>query len=192
VISRSPPEPTQPARQRGIVDIVRRHGTYLSQQWGWLAELRRRLGRGDANSLEEKLDPELEFGLGGPEFGPNATISFLLKRVTDPAAQERRAANYNFLLERLRSFVPKQFAHPPEGASPFAFPIRHDRGEELIDRLARHSVFARRLWAHPHPCLPQADFAGAAALRKSVIIGPCTRGYAFETSNGSSLSCTAA
>jgi hypothetical protein len=49
---------------------VRRHGTYLSQQWGWLAELRRRLGRGDANSLEEKLDPELEFGLEDPNSVP--------------------------------------------------------------------------------------------------------------------------
>ena len=97
---------------------------------------------------------------------------FLLERVADPAAQKRRAANYNFLLKRLQSLVPEQFAHPPAGASPFAFPIKHDQGEELTNRLARHRVVAGRLWPHPHPCLPQADFTGAAALRESTIVVP--------------------
>jgi hypothetical protein len=155
----------------GIDPIARRHVAYLTQQWGWLAELRRRLKRGDAINLEEQFSPEQEFGLGGP-FGAYMTTGFLLKRVADPAARKKRAANYSFLLKRLHTFVPEQFAHPTAGASPFAFPIQHGQGEELINRLARHSVVAGRLWPHPHPCLPQADFPGAVGLRKSTIVLP--------------------
>jgi dTDP-4-amino-4,6-dideoxygalactose transaminase len=170
VISRSPPDPPASVRQMGLDPLARRHFAYLAQRWRWAAELRRRF-KGDANDSQEEFSPEREFGLGGP-FGAYSTTRFFVNRVADPAAQKRRAANYDFLLERLRPLVPQQFAQPPAGASPFAFPIRSDRAEELIDRLARHSVVAGRLWPQPHPCLPHAEFPGAAVLRVETVVLP--------------------
>lgn len=166
VISNSPPEPPRSGRYMGIARVASRHGLYLAQQWGWLAELRHRLERAGEH------DPERDFALGNPGRAPYATTGFLLGRVMDPAVQTARAANYAFLLKRLKSFVPEDFAHLPAGASPFAFPIWSDRKEELLDRLARQGVAAVNFWSVPHPCLPTADFPRAGALRKSIIALP--------------------
>ncbi len=100
------------------------------------------------------------------------STGFLLARAAYPEIQAARAANYAFLLERLERFVPEHCVHLTEGTSHFAFPIRSDRKEELLDRLARRGIVAANYWSVPHPCLPTADFPRAAALRKSIIALP--------------------
>ena len=98
--------------------------------------------------------------------------NFLLARTTQSAAQAARAANYAFLLEHLGHFVPEEFANPQQGSSPFAFPIRCNRKEELLCRLARRGIVAENFWAAPHPRLPVGDFPRAAALKESIIALP--------------------
>lgn len=164
VLSHTPPEPPSHERRAGVKRVALRHVSYLAQRWGWLAELRRRLRHTGGS--------ERDFELGDPDRSPYAITEFLLPRVTDPTAHAARAANYEFLLERLGRFVPECFAHLPEGASPFAFPIRSDRREDLLDRLTRRGITALSFWLVPHPCLPVADFPRAAALRNSIIALP--------------------
>ncbi len=166
VISNFPPESPRLSRGIGIERIAVRHGSYLAQRRGWLAELRRRLGRSG------EYDPERDFALGDPRRAPYETTGFLLPRTAHPAAQAARAANYAFLLKRLRRFAPELFSHLPEGASPFAFPIQSERKKQLLDRLVRRGIAAGNFWSVPHPCLPVADFPRAAVLRKSVITLP--------------------
>lgn len=165
-ISNSYMEHPRPQRRMGISAIALRHGAYLTQRWGWLAELRRRLRSGVEDRTEQ------QFALGDPGVGPYSTTSFLLSRVIDQSAQARRAANYGFLLRRLGRFVPTDFAYLHEGASPWAFPIQSDRKEELFNRLAQHGIDALKFWSDPHPCLPATDFVRATALRKSTLALP--------------------
>ena len=172
VISNSPPKPPRPTPHLGIDRILLRHGAYLAQRWGWLAEFRRRLRRTGGHSAVGEFSAEQEFALGDPSLGPYGTTGFLLARVTDPSAQAKRAANYDFLLRRLERFVPDDFAHLPEGTSPWAFPIQTDRKEELVKWLARHGIIALRFWSDPHPRLPVTDFPRAATLRKTIVALP--------------------
>lgn len=166
VISNAPPEPPRPGRHVGITRLASRHGLYLAQRWGWLADLSRRLG------CVGEPDPKRDFALGDPGRGPCAATGFLLARAPYPTAQAARAANYDFLLKRLGHLVPEGFALLPEGSSPFAFPIQSGCKRESLDWLARHGVAAIDFWSVSHPCLPTKDFPRAAALRKSVIALP--------------------
>ncbi len=138
---------------------------------GWLAEFRRLekllLGRGGEHDPEQD-----DFTLGDPGLAPYVTTGFLIKRVACQAAQAARAANYTFLLKRLKHLVPEPFAHLPEGASPFAFPIQSDRRRELFDQLARNAIQVGYLWPRPHSSLPAADFPRVVALKKSTVVLP--------------------
>jgi dTDP-4-amino-4,6-dideoxygalactose transaminase len=111
-------------------------------------------------------------GLGELRYVPYVTTGLLLPRVTDPAAQAVRAANYSFLLKRLGHLVPEYFVRLPEGASPFAFPIQSERKHELLDRLSKNGIGAAGSWTFPHPCLPATKFPRAAALRERIILLP--------------------
>jgi len=168
VVSDSPLEPPCSKRSIGMGRVALRHAAYLAQRWGWFADLRRRFKGAD----EYDPDLEQEFGLGDPRRPPYATTEFLLARAAYPAVQAMRATNYAFLLERLERFVPKQFAHIPEGAAPFAFPLQTNRKEQLFTRLARRGIFASNFWSIPHPCLPTAGFPRAATLRNSILALP--------------------
>lgn len=166
VISSRPPQAPHSGRRLGLGRLVREHGLYLAQRWGWLASLYRRFGR------DHEYDPEQDFALGDPDSPPCAATRLLLARTADLSAPAVRRAYYAFLLERLNRFVPRPFAHLPEGASPFAFPIRSDRKEQLLARLAGRGIAAIDFWSVPHPSLPAADFPRAAELRKSVLALP--------------------
>jgi dTDP-4-amino-4,6-dideoxygalactose transaminase len=97
---------------------------------------------------------------------------YLLRRVLDPTAAERRRCNYRVLLDLLRDYVPTSFARLPAGASPFAFPLRvHDR-LSVAARLEKQGVHCLSLWLHPHPTLPVERFAGAHTLRETVVALP--------------------
>lgn len=163
MISDVPPEPPSLKPRKGIIQLACRHGAYLAQRQGWISELRNRVGRDGDFDLRE------EFALGSPGQAPFAATSLILAKIATPAAQTKRAANYAFLLQKLGCFVPRPFAHLPEGASPFAFPIRSDPKGALLDRLDRRGIDALDFWAIPHPCLPETGFPQTAAPRNSVI-----------------------
>ena len=168
VISASPPDAPRSRRRLGLASLAIKHSLYLEQQWGWFAELHRRLERiRRRNSRQE--DVRSDFALGDPEQGPYAVTDLLLSRAIQPRVHATRLANYAYLFERLGRFVPEPFAHPPEGASPFVFPIQSDRKEELLYWLARQGIAASSFWTIPHPSLPVADFPQASALRKTTI-----------------------
>lgn len=146
--------------------LARYHAIYLEQQYGWLAELHRRL------KGTREYDPKRDFALGNPTRMPNTGTIFLLARVTNPRAQKVRVAHYAFLLERLKHMVPEPFARLHEGVSPYAFPIQSSRKEELLARLYRHGIFASNFWSVPHPNLKATEFPQAAALRSSIVALP--------------------
>jgi dTDP-4-amino-4,6-dideoxygalactose transaminase len=170
----SDPPPPQPPGSKPNIGVKRaavRHAAYLSQRWGWLAGLLRRLRVPEKHSSkqDDKYASGQEFVLGDPQRSVSTITNYLLPRATFSSVRDARAANYAFFLERLERFVPKQFAHPPEGASPFAFPIQSDRKKQLLERLRRNGIVASDFWGSAHPLVPMADFTRAAALRKSVI-----------------------
>jgi perosamine synthetase len=168
VISTTPLDVPRSGRRLGAASLTIKHGMYLEQRWGWFAELHRRLKRvRQRTSPQEEL--QRDFALGDPEQAPCAVTELLLSRAIQPAVQATRVANYTFLLERLERFVPEPFAHLPKGTSPFVFPIRSNRKEELVHRLARHGIVASSFWTIPHPSLPVADFPQASSFRKSIV-----------------------
>lgn len=146
--------------------VVREHGLYLAQRWGWFAETHRRLKR------TRIYNPKQDFVLGNPVLASSTTTRLLLPRVASQQAQSIRATNYKFLLERLGHFVPEPFKFFHEGASPFALPIRVERKKEALLQLDQYGVVAANFWSVPHPSLPSARFPRAAALRKNVISLP--------------------
>lgn len=166
VLSTSPPKPPGSKPQIGAGHVALRHGSYLAQRWGWLAEFRRRLGD------TKRYESEEDFALGDPSRAPYAATDFLLAREKFAEARAARAANYAFLLERLGRFVPEPFAHLPEGASPFAFPVQSNRKEALLDRLAKSGIVALNFWSVPHRSLSATSFPRAAELRNSVVALP--------------------
>jgi dTDP-4-amino-4,6-dideoxygalactose transaminase len=163
VISTPPPDASRSRRPLGVGSVAVKHAQYLEQQWGWFAELHRRLKR------TRPYDLQRDFALDDRDLAPCVGTNFLLSRAIHPAVQATRAANYAFLLERLKRIVPEPFAHPPEGSSPFVFPIQSNRKEELVCQLARRGIAASSFWTVPHPCLPVADFPQASSLRKSIV-----------------------
>jgi hypothetical protein len=176
VISNPPTKPPPDRRHLGINRVARRYASYLVQRWGWLAELRWRLKR---HGSGHESGPDFELGSPGP--ASYATTAFLVPRVVYPAAQTTRASNYAFLLEQLERFVPEPFAHLPEGASPYVFPIQSDRKEKLLEQLDLRGVGAwDKFWAVPHPCLPAEKFPRAAALRKSILALPVHQELSFQ------------
>ena len=112
--------------------------------------------------------PDAELALGDPSLGASRTTAFVLPRVFDPDVAKRRRANYSFLLHRLRAWVPAPFDALPDGASPFLFPVRAERKDHLLARLAEANIRAVGLWSFAHPLLPEDRFPGAA-LRRTIV-----------------------
>ncbi len=84
-------------------------------------------------------------------------------------AKEVRAANYAFLLGELGRFAPEEFSEPPEGSSPFAFPMRVEDKKRFLSRLSRRGVVALDFWLVPHPDTPEDEFPRAKELREKVV-----------------------
>ena len=166
VICNPPLDPPSNRRSLRIDRLVREHFIYLEQRWGWLAELHRRF-KGD-----REYDPKRDFALDNTRCTPNIGTIFLLPRVTDSRAQETRVANFTFLLERLKHMLAEPFARLHEGASPYAFPIRSSRKEELLDWLYRQGIVASNFWSVPHSSLNVSNFPQAAELREHIVALP--------------------
>lgn len=163
VVSKVPPEPPREKSRPELGHVARGHASYLTQKWGWLAEVRRR-----KRTRPAEYDPEEDFALGDCGQPASAMASFLLPRATTKA-QAARASNYAFLLEHLGRFTPEEFSRPSEGASPFAFPIQAEDKEGFLARLSRRGVVALNFWLVPHFGLPDEGFPRAKELRESVV-----------------------
>ena len=113
-----------------------------------------------------------EFELRDPHAGPWRHTWFILRRIADPAAAERRRANHRALAQRLGHLVPAPFDALPAGASPFAFPVEAEDPAALEAALEEAAITYFPLWREPHPSLPVARFPAAAARRARTIALP--------------------
>jgi dTDP-4-amino-4,6-dideoxygalactose transaminase len=168
LLQRSGLEP--PARRGGpgLPTAGKRHAEWLLARSGLLARLGERL-RPELKLVRQEFDAAAFFALGNPDTVPCRTSQFLLPRVVDPTAAERRRANYERLLAELGDAVAQPFARLPIGACPWAFPVEAIDKQELIERLLRHGVRALNFWSVPHSCLPTNRFPHASSLRARLV-----------------------
>lgn len=152
-------------RRPGLGPLARQHGMWCagrsSAVYAATAPLRR--------SRSKPYAPELDFALRDPDSAPWSTTSFLLRRISDPAAAERRRENYRLLLSHLSELVPAPFGDLPDGASPFAFPIQVDGKGRILAGLRERGINALDLWSVPHPSLARELFPGAADRRATTV-----------------------
>lgn len=162
LVMRTKPPPAS-GGSRGIGKVVRRHGAWaIARSVAGTRISRRFQGRGD-------YIPK-GFVLGDPYHGPSQATLYLLSRVSDLSAAERRRANYRFLLHELHDIVPRPFNRITENESPFAFPIAVAHKDKMLERLATSGIAALNFWAQPHPALPSEAFP-EVARRRTVTIG---------------------
>lgn len=153
-------------RRPGLADLARQHAVWVAGRSSGAyaaARLRRRTGA---------HDPVAEIALRDPQAGPWSTTCFVLRRLVDPQIAARRRSHYRALMEALGDLVAPGFGDPPDGASPFMFPIQIDGKAAALEVLRRHGVIALDFWANPHPSLPVDAFPGAARRRAGTIALP--------------------
>lgn len=166
LVQASPPASVGLDRRPGIGPLFRQHGMWCAGRSGivYAAAAPLRSSR--------PYEPELDFALRDPHSAPWASTPFVLRRISDPAAAQRRRENYRLLLSRLGELVPEPFGELPDGASPFAFPIQVDAKGSLLARLRDWGVNALDLWSVPHPSLAHDLFPGAAFRRATTVALP--------------------
>jgi dTDP-4-amino-4,6-dideoxygalactose transaminase len=153
-------------RRLGTSELMRKHGA-------WLAGRSAAITRGVSPLRRTpRHDSTTEFQLRDPASMPWRSTMFLLHRIADPSAAERRRLNYFDLLGRVEARVPPPFDRPPEGASPLVFPVEVSDKRAVLKRLSQASVGALDFWSYPHPALPDAGFPEAEARRASTIAVP--------------------
>ena len=141
----------------GVLSTGRKHAAWLAARW--VAPPR----------SSAPYDPAADFDLGDPEAPPAAATGWLLPRVCDTGAAERRRRNFRRLAEELGHLLPPPYAQLPEGASPFMFPILADDKDRVVGQLTRRGVGVADLWSVPHPLLAADRFPRAAKMRASVV-----------------------
>jgi dTDP-4-amino-4,6-dideoxygalactose transaminase len=162
-----PPLQRRPYDPRlGTRELIRKHGVWLA---GRSAVLSRAVA---AVRRSPPIDAATEFQLRDPASMPWRTTMFLLRRIVDPSAAERRRLNYRDLLGRVGSRIPPPFDQLPDGASPFAFPVEVPDKQAVLGRLSEANVRAVDLWSYPHSALPEAGFPEAEARRASTLALP--------------------
>jgi dTDP-4-amino-4,6-dideoxygalactose transaminase len=150
----------------GTWELIRKHGAWLAGRSAVISGVVAAVQRSPRN------DAVTEFELRDPASMPWRATMFLLHRIVDPRAAERRRLNYRDLLSRVRARVPPPFDRLTEGASPLAFPVAVPDKRAVIKRLSKANVNALDFWSYPHPALPQAGFPEAEARRASTLALP--------------------
>jgi dTDP-4-amino-4,6-dideoxygalactose transaminase len=156
------PQPTG----SGVLRVLRRMARWAMGRSAVAASAARRL------SPERPFDPEADRSLDEPVRSPFRATTFLLPRVYEPSASERRRANYTFLLQHLPDVVPRPFDVLPGGAVPFAFPIEVDDGHAVAGRLKERGIEALAFWYQAHPSLPSVDFPAGSRRRQRTVVLP--------------------
>ncbi len=170
LICATPPEPPSATGDRGVFEVLKRHGAWASERSALGAAVLTPLSEFVKTRGERGVDlVHREFELGDPDSPPSAASEWLLPRLADPAIPEIRRRHFLILQDALREFVPTGFSDMPTGASPFAFPFESDLGEALADDLFDEGVKALLLWKNPHPSLAVDDFPVATRLRRRVL-----------------------
>jgi dTDP-4-amino-4,6-dideoxygalactose transaminase len=161
----------QPPARRGrlaLSTLGKRHAEWLLARSRLLTTLGARL-RPEFDLVRQEFDSVSSYATGNPNSLASLTSRFLLPRVADPAAAERRRTNYGRLLTELGDVVAEPFARLPVGASPWAFPILVPDKQELLERLLGQGIRALNFWSVPHSYLPSARFPRASSLRASLV-----------------------
>jgi len=172
MISRHPPDGPRSRRKAGLYGVIRRHGAWLAQRGGGSAALLAQISNVMTSVTHHSWARTDEFALGNPDDPPSSATEWLLTRVLDGGIAERRRDNYRFLLDMLSPAVPLPFLSLPNGASPFAFPIKAKDGARLAGALERRGVKALLLWKNPHSSLRGSEFRIAETLRRSIVALP--------------------
>lgn len=163
LVSRWPPEPGSAASRIEPREIAALHLAWLTQHVP-LVPLSPSSG-----GVTEQYDPGLDFAVGDPGRRPAATTVALLRRIADPAAAARRRANARILLDELSDQVAPPFDRLPDGAAPFALPIRSTDKQSLLERLGRSGVSALDFWSAAHPSLSPERFPEIADRRATTV-----------------------
>jgi dTDP-4-amino-4,6-dideoxygalactose transaminase len=167
VVSRVPPEDPGTDRRLGLAALASRHAVWLAQRSSLAAT-----AASAARRTAAPYDPAADFALRPHADPPWRSIPALLRRLDYRDVARRRLENYKALLEALGDSVPGPFRRPPDGSSPWAFPVATGDKQALLERLSRHGVKGADFWSVPHPSVPAEDFARAAALRESIVCLP--------------------
>ncbi|MGI8573288.1 MAG: DegT/DnrJ/EryC1/StrS family aminotransferase [Solirubrobacteraceae bacterium] len=165
-------EPLPPPAHRPslrLATLAIRHAEWLLARSPRLTDLEDRLSH-ELKRVHRGVDPAMSTTLlGDPDSPPSRMTSFLLPRLVDPAAAERRRTNYQRLLEELGDVVATPFATLPAGACPWAFMVDTDDKQTFMERLLRHRIRGLDFWSAPHASLPADQFPGAGALRSRLV-----------------------
>jgi dTDP-4-amino-4,6-dideoxygalactose transaminase len=159
VLCRAAP-PDETVGPSGSTATARRHVAWL--------RARIPVGRRPRGPMPAK-PPGDDFALGDPETGPSRATRFLLPRLPDGDAAALRRQNYEVLRERLQGRVPTQFAHVPEGAAPFVFPLDTGHKQAVLSTLRAHGIHAFDFWSVPHPSLDPRAFPDVQRLRARIV-----------------------
>jgi dTDP-4-amino-4,6-dideoxygalactose transaminase len=123
-------------------------------------------------TLPGTYDPSADFALGNTDSRAAVMTTRLLPRLRWERMPDRRRRNYRYLLSRLPRSAQPMFPRLPDGAVPFALPVRTEDKHSMLETLDRHDVSAFDLWSVPHPTLRVADFPSTRLLRESVVALP--------------------
>jgi selenocysteine lyase/cysteine desulfurase len=163
----TPPLERRPYDPRlGTWELIRMHAHWLAGRSAVFSRVVTAVRR------SRPIDSATEFHLRDPAGMPWRSTMFLLRRIVDPRAAERRRLNYRDLLGRVGARVPPPFDQLPDGASPFAFPVDVPDKQTVVERLSEANVKAVDLWSYPHPALPETGFPEAEARRASTLALP--------------------
>ncbi len=120
----------------------------------------------------DPLPPSIEFGLHHPELGVSKASLGLLRRQVDRGASERRAANWDWLLERLGERMPIAFRRRADEGCPFGFPFEAGDKRGFLAHLATHGIAGLDYWAASHVALAVGAFPEVDRMRREVAVLP--------------------
>jgi dTDP-4-amino-4,6-dideoxygalactose transaminase len=164
VAKRPPPGPAGEAGF-GLRRVLIRHRDWLAQRYTLAAPAR----RAERFAYELPEAPSRAFQLGNADSPPSRATLFLLPRLADPAAAQKRQTNYLRLLDAADGKVPEAFRAPPLGSAPYVFPISATNKRRVLEMLASHGVVGGKLWETPHPSLDTAAFPVATRMRETLV-----------------------
>lgn len=164
---RVPPPPPAQRPRSGVARLDRVHRNWLASRVPRLAHLRAQARYGH---LHDEV-PERDFA-PFPAEPPSRATTWLLPRMADERAAAVRRANYRALDAQLADVRARMFPELPEGASPAGYPVETSSKAAWVEHLASRGIVDGKMWTVPHPHLPVAEFAGAAAVRDRVMALP--------------------
>ncbi len=159
LFARRAPSPPTHDPGPGPSALARRHGLWLAQRSSVFTSLALRRSGGSRYDFElSKLDSM-----------PWSSVARLLPRLAAQDAAAGRRANYRTLSRELGDLVPEPFRDLPPGASPFFFPVRSERKEALLARLAERGVKALDVWSGSHAAHSESERRDVARRRATTV-----------------------